>query len=63
LNIDQAPKITAIELALLVYEFGFGVLAFQNSHFDMRKRIKRRGNHGAIRQEADKSSAVFPCNS
>lgn len=34
---EDAPKTTAIESALQVYEFGFYVLGFQKSHFDVRK--------------------------
>lgn len=38
---DSAPKATAIESALQVYEFGFGVLGFEQAHFDVRKENKR----------------------
>lgn len=34
---DEAPKTTAIESALQVYEFGFYNLGFEKSHFDVRK--------------------------
>jgi len=34
---DNAPKTTAIESALQVYEFGFNTLEFKKSHFDVRK--------------------------
>lgn len=34
---DGAPKTIAIESALQVYEFGFGVLEFKKSHFDVKK--------------------------
>ena len=34
---DDAPKTTAIESALQIYEFGFGKLNFDMSHFDVRK--------------------------
>ena len=34
---DNAPKTTAIESALQVYEFGFYTLGFDKSHFDVRK--------------------------
>ena len=34
---DNVPKTTAIESALLVYEFGFGKLNYKQSHFDVRK--------------------------
>ena len=34
---EDAPKFTAIESALQVYEFAFYQLNFQNSHFDVRK--------------------------
>jgi RimJ/RimL family protein N-acetyltransferase len=34
---EDAPKSTAIESALQIYEFGFYNLKFQKSHFDVRK--------------------------
>jgi RimJ/RimL family protein N-acetyltransferase len=34
---DNAPKTTAIESALQIYEFGFYSLGFKKSHFDVRK--------------------------
>lgn len=34
---DDAPKACAIESALLVYEYAFGLLKYQQSHFDVRK--------------------------
>ena len=34
---DNAPKSTAIESALQIYEFGFHELGFNQSHFDVRK--------------------------
>ena len=34
---EDAPKTTAIESALQVYEFGFYTLGFEKSHFDVRK--------------------------
>lgn len=34
---ENAPKTTAIESALQIYEFGFYYLGFENSHFDVRK--------------------------
>jgi len=34
---ENAPKSTAIESALQVYEFGFYKLGFKKSHFDVRK--------------------------
>lgn len=34
---DNAPKTTAIESALQIYEFGFYKLEFEKSHFDVRK--------------------------
>ena len=34
---DDAPKTTAIESALQIYEFGFYQLEFTKSHFDVRK--------------------------
>ena len=38
---DNAPKSTAIESALQVYEFGFYELGFKKSHFDVRKENKK----------------------
>lgn len=34
---EDAPKSTAIESALQIYEFGFYGLGFEKSHFDVRK--------------------------
>ena len=34
---ENAPKTTAIESALQIYEFGFYGLGFEKSHFDVRK--------------------------
>lgn len=34
---EDAPKTTAIESALQIYEFGFYDLEFKKSHFDVRK--------------------------
>ena len=34
---ESAPKTTAIESALQIYEFGFYNLGFERSHFDVRK--------------------------
>jgi len=34
---DNAPKFTAIESALQIYNFGFYELGFEMSHFDVRK--------------------------
>lgn len=34
---EDAPKTTAIESALQIYEFGFYGLEFEKSHFDVRK--------------------------
>ena len=34
---EGAPKTTAIESALQIYEFGFYKLGFEKSHFDVRK--------------------------
>lgn len=38
---DEAPKTTAIESALLIYEFGFGQLGYTKAHFDVRKGNQR----------------------
>lgn len=34
---EDAPKTTAIESSLQIYEFGFYSLGFEKSHFDVRK--------------------------
>ena len=34
---ENAPKTTAIESALQIYEFGFNNLGYEKSHFDVRK--------------------------
>ena len=34
---ENAPKTTAIESALQIYEFGFNKLGFEKSHFNVRK--------------------------
>lgn len=34
---EEAPKTTAIESTLQIYEFGFYNLGFEKSHFDVRK--------------------------
>lgn len=38
---DSAPKTTAIESALLFYEFSFGQLNYKKAHFDVRKGNER----------------------
>jgi RimJ/RimL family protein N-acetyltransferase len=38
---DEAPKSTAIESALMVYQFGFDELNYKKSHFDVRKGNNR----------------------
>ncbi|WP_321311723.1 GNAT family N-acetyltransferase [Halarcobacter sp.] len=38
---ENAPKTTAIESALQIYEFGFYKLGFKKSHFDVRKENKK----------------------
>lgn len=38
---DDAPQTTAIESALLIYEFGFGPLKYKKAHFDVRKGNQR----------------------
>lgn len=38
---ENAPKTTAIESALLIYEFGFGQLDYKKAHFDVRKGNER----------------------
>jgi len=38
---DNAPKTSAIESALLVYEFGFNTLGYKKAHFDVRKGNER----------------------
>ncbi|ALM85283.1 GNAT family N-acetyltransferase [Bordetella sp. N] len=41
--VENAPRNAAIESALLIYEFAFNHLGFQQAHFDVR-----RGNHRVI---------------
>lgn len=38
---EAAPKSTAIESALQIYEFGFYQLGFKKSHFDVRKENEK----------------------
>ena len=38
---DGVPMNTAVESALQVYEFGFGDLAYEKAHFDVRKGNKK----------------------
>ena len=38
---DNAPLNTAIESALLIYDFGFYALHYSSSHFDVKKENKR----------------------
>lgn len=38
---DGAPQSTAIESALLVYEYGFDESGYKKAHFDVRKGSKR----------------------
>lgn len=39
--LDDAPKTVALESTLMIYEFGFNVLGFNNCHFDVRKLNKK----------------------
>lgn len=41
---SHKPRLAAIESALFVYDFGFGVLGYPGSHFDVR-----RGNERVIK--------------
>lgn len=60
---DNAPKTTAIESAIQVYEFGFGELGFQQSHFDVRKDNKKviafHERFGAEKVDEDKLNYFF----
>ncbi|UQB42409.1 GNAT family N-acetyltransferase [Thiomicrospira microaerophila] len=38
---DGAPQTTAIQSALLIYEFGFQQLGYKKAHFDVRKANQR----------------------
>lgn len=38
---DNAPVSTAIESALCIYQYAFGILGFNHSHFDVRKENTR----------------------
>ncbi|MHB2266560.1 GNAT family N-acetyltransferase [Aliihoeflea sp. PC F10.4] len=60
---DNAPRKAAIESALLVYEFGFGELGFEQSHFDVRldneKALSFHDRFGAKRTYADEVDQYF----
>ena len=58
-----SPSSAAIESALSVYEFGFSVLRFHRSHFDVRKEnlkvIKFHEKFGATRTHEDNDNYYF----
>jgi len=60
---DGAPKTTAIESAVLVYEFGFGDLGYKQAHFDVRKGNARviafHKRFGAIITDEDALNYYF----
>ena len=60
---DDAPKATAIESVLLVYQFGFEELGFRNCHFDVRKEnvkvIKFHESFNAKRTGETESDLLF----
>lgn len=60
---DGAPKSTAIESALLIYEFGFGWLGYYQCHFDVRKENSRviafHLRFGAIITQEDLNNYFF----
>jgi len=60
---DSAPLTTAIESALLVYEFGFGELKYKKAHFDVRKGNDRviafHKRFGATVVEEDELNLYF----
>lgn len=60
---EDAPKSTAIESALQIYEFGFYSLGFEKSHFDVRKGndkvIAFHKRFGAKIVEEDESDYFF----
>lgn len=59
----HAPKTTAIESALNVYEFAFGKLGFERSHFDVRnnnsKVIQFHKRMGAIELNSNELDTFF----
>ncbi len=60
---NGAPKSTAIESSLQIYEFGFGELGFQQSHFDVRKENQKvvvfHERFGAVRVNEDELNYYF----
>ncbi len=60
---DNAPTTTAIESAILVYEFGFIRLGYKNSHFDVRKGNERvvafHQRFGAVVIDEDELNIYF----
>jgi hypothetical protein len=61
--IDNAPKFSALESALMVYRYGMEHLGFEESHFDVRKEnIKVCNFHkkfGAIQTSEDQINIYF----
>lgn len=57
------PRLAALESALFVYDYGFGVLGYEASHFDVRKENTRvisfHERFGAQRQSANDIDVFF----
>lgn len=60
---DDKPKAAAIESAILVYDFGFDVLGYAASHFDVMKDnvrvISFHEKMGAVRESEDEQNFYF----
>jgi RimJ/RimL family protein N-acetyltransferase len=59
----EKPRMAALESALFIYEFGFGVLGFGASHFEVRKENTRvisfHERFGAQRISEDENDVFF----
>jgi RimJ/RimL family protein N-acetyltransferase len=57
------PRLAALESALFIYDYAFGVLGYQASHFDVRKENTRvisfHERFGAQRQSANDIDVFF----
>ncbi|WP_339751043.1 GNAT family N-acetyltransferase [uncultured Marinobacter sp.] len=60
---ENKPRLAAVESALLVYEFGFRVLGFERSHFDVMKGnekvIRFHKQMGAVETGEDEDNYYF----
>lgn len=59
----EKPRMAAVESALFIYDFGFGVLGFESSHFEVRKDnvrvISFHERFGAQRIAEDETDVFF----